>query len=46
MTRHSLTEMYCAIDFGTSNSGIAVQMPHTPGGAVALLELEPSPLNH
>ena len=34
--------MYCAIDFGTSNSGIAVQMPHTPDGAVQLLELEPS----
>ena len=33
--------MYCAIDFGTSNSGIAVPTPRAPGGAVQLLELEP-----
>jgi hypothetical chaperone protein len=33
--------VYCAIDFGTSNSGIAVPAPHAPGGAVQLLELEP-----
>ena len=33
--------MYCAIDFGTSNSGIAVPLPQAPGGAVQLLELEP-----
>jgi hypothetical chaperone protein len=30
--------MYCAIDFGTSNSGIAVPQP---GGGVRLLEIEP-----
>jgi hypothetical chaperone protein len=33
--------VYCAIDFGTSNSGIAVPVPNAPGGAVQLLELEP-----
>jgi hypothetical chaperone protein len=33
--------VYCAIDFGTSNSGIAVPAPHGPDGAVQLLELEP-----
>ena len=33
--------MYCAIDFGTSNSGIAVPAPNSPGGAVRLLEIEP-----
>jgi hypothetical chaperone protein len=33
--------MYCAIDFGTSNSGIAVPTPHDSGGGVQLLELEP-----
>jgi hypothetical chaperone protein len=32
------TAMYCAIDFGTSNSGIAVPQP---GGGVRLLEIEP-----
>jgi hypothetical protein len=36
-----LTAVYCAIDFGTSNSGIAVPAPQAPGGAVQLLELEP-----
>ena len=30
--------MYCAIDFGTSNSGIAVPAPDMPGGAVQLLD--------
>ena len=33
--------MYCAIDFGTSNSGIAVPAANMPGGAVQLLEIEP-----
>ena len=33
--------MYCAIDFGTSNSGIAVPAANRPGGAVRLLEIEP-----
>jgi hypothetical chaperone protein len=33
--------MYCAIDFGTSNSGIAVPARQAPGGGVQLLELEP-----
>ena len=33
--------MYCAIDFGTSNSGIAVPAANVPGGAVRLLEIEP-----
>ncbi len=33
--------MYCAIDFGTSNSGIAVPAPNAPRGTVQLLELEP-----
>ncbi|MES2958966.1 MAG: Hsp70 family protein [Pseudomonadota bacterium] len=33
--------MYCAIDFGTSNSGIAVPVANTPRGAVRLLEVEP-----
>jgi hypothetical chaperone protein len=33
--------VYCAIDFGTSNSGIAVPALNAPGGAVQLLELEP-----
>jgi hypothetical chaperone protein len=33
--------MYCAIDFGTSNSGIAVPSPHEPHGAVRLLDIEP-----
>ena len=33
--------MYCAIDFGTSNSGIAVPAPDAPDGAVTLLEIEP-----
>ncbi len=32
---------YCAIDFGTSNSGIALPVAHSPGGAVRLLEIEP-----
>ncbi len=32
--------VYCAIDFGTSNSGIAVPPPGTPGGAAQLLEIE------
>ncbi len=32
---------YCAIDFGTSNSGIAVPAPGAAGSAVQLLELEP-----
>ena len=34
--------MYCAIDFGTSNSGIAIPMADAPYGAVRLLEIEPS----
>jgi hypothetical chaperone protein len=33
--------MYCAIDFGTSNSGIAVPVAQAQDGAVQLLELEP-----
>ncbi len=33
--------MYCAIDFGTSNSGIALPLADTPGGGVQLLEIEP-----
>ena len=33
--------MYCAIDFGTSNSGIAVPAADESGGAVRLLEVEP-----
>jgi hypothetical chaperone protein len=33
--------VYCAIDFGTSNSGIAVPTAHAPGGALHLLEIEP-----
>ena len=33
--------MYCAIDFGTSNSVIAVPAADMPGGAVRLLEIEP-----
>jgi hypothetical chaperone protein len=33
--------MYCAIDFGTSNSGIAVPVSDGAGTAVRLLELEP-----
>ena len=33
--------MYCAIDFGTSNSGIAVPAAHASGGAARLLEIEP-----
>jgi len=33
--------VYCAIDFGTSNSGIAVPAPNAPDGAVTLLEIEP-----
>ena len=33
--------MYCAIDFGTSNSGIALPLDNAPGGAVRLLEIEP-----
>ena len=33
--------MYCAIDFGTSNSGIALPLADAPGGAVRLLEIEP-----
>ena len=32
--------MYCAIDFGTSNSGIAIPAANMPGGAVRLLEIE------
>jgi hypothetical chaperone protein len=36
-----VTGVYCAIDFGTSNSGIAVPLADSPGGAVQLLELEP-----
>jgi hypothetical chaperone protein len=36
-----LTGVYCAIDFGTSNSGIAVPVADSPDGAVQLLELEP-----
>ena len=33
--------VYCAIDFGTSNSGIAIPTANLPGGAVRLLEIEP-----
>jgi hypothetical chaperone protein len=33
--------VYCAIDFGTSNSGIAVPASRTAEGPPALLELEP-----
>ncbi len=33
--------MYCAIDFGTSNSGIALPLANAPSGAVRLLEIEP-----
>ena len=33
--------MYCAIDFGTSNSGIALPDLKLPGAAVRLLEIEP-----
>jgi hypothetical chaperone protein len=33
--------VYCAIDFGTSNSGIALLEPKAPGAAVRLLEIEP-----
>jgi hypothetical chaperone protein len=33
--------VYCAIDFGTSNSGIAVPALNAPRGTVQLLELEP-----
>ena len=33
--------MYCAIDFGTSNSGIAVPDVQAPGAAVRLLAIEP-----
>ena len=33
--------MYCAIDFGTSNSGIALPLDKAPAGAVRLLEIEP-----
>ena len=33
--------MYCAIDFGTSNSGIALPDIKLPGAAVRLLEIEP-----
>jgi hypothetical chaperone protein len=33
--------VYCAIDFGTSNSGIAVPAANAPGSAVRLLEIEP-----
>lgn len=33
--------MYCAIDFGTSNSGIALPAANVPGGPVRLLEIEP-----
>jgi hypothetical chaperone protein len=33
--------VYCAIDFGTSNSGIAVPAAGVPGAAVRLLEIEP-----
>ena len=33
--------VYCAIDFGTSNSGIAIPAANKPGGAVRLLEIEP-----
>jgi hypothetical chaperone protein len=33
--------MHCAIDFGTSNSGIALPLDNAPGGAVRLLEIEP-----
>jgi hypothetical chaperone protein len=33
--------VYCAIDFGTSNSGIAVPAANVPRSAVQLLELEP-----
>jgi hypothetical chaperone protein len=32
--------VYCAIDFGTSNSGIALPAPHAPAGTVRLLEIE------
>ena len=32
--------VFCAIDFGTSNSGIAVPAADLPGGAVRLLEIE------
>jgi hypothetical chaperone protein len=33
--------VYCAIDFGTSNSGIALPADGAPGGVVRLLEIEP-----
>ena len=33
--------MYCAIDFGTSNSGIAVPDVQVPGARVRLLQIEP-----
>lgn len=33
--------MYCAIDFGTSNSAIAIPDRSTAGGAMRLVELEP-----
>ncbi len=33
--------MYCAIDFGTSNSGIAVPTPGLASASVRLLEIEP-----
>ena len=32
--------MYCAIDFGTSNSGIALPTAHAADGAARLLEIE------
>jgi hypothetical chaperone protein len=33
--------VYCAIDFGTSNSGIAVPASNASGGVVQLIEIEP-----
>jgi hypothetical chaperone protein len=33
--------VYCAIDFGTSNSGVAVPTPGLASGSVRLLEFEP-----
>ena len=34
--------LYCAIDFGTSNSGIAIPSRGAAGSALQLLEIEPS----
>jgi hypothetical chaperone protein len=37
----STTPSFCAIDFGTSNSAVAVPDAGTAGGAMRLIELEP-----